>query len=377
MFNRLLVTICLLLPLTAGAVYFPGGIDWTNPSQSRFTESLYLNMLGRAPADRESRDAVSTLRRNDNRIARLRLFESIVQSPEYRRSFNETSSTWQVFRAPDYNYNNGSGFYRYQAAQSVPAGFTNIPDGRRLFTKSVAQSVAHYYNAFCYRGNPCIDNPELARDRGVSDFAPTISSNAHACAEQSKLTSQFKWVAIKGTTYPRGIGRDTICLEDGYFKADQLTLHDNSTGNTDAATGRETDSRPTGIAHACADPAQTTSVFTWQRSGRTTQSKGIGTKIICMDNFYYSVGRMTLSRFNCNRGYTNCRPDPANNLTAERHTRVNGKTGFQFANDTSVTLTARGKAPQRTTSTTTQPIQVEKRRCFQLARRRCRQTNLS
>jgi len=225
MFYRLLATLCILLPLTANAVYFPGGIDWTNPSQARFAQSLYLNMLGRAPDARESRDAVSTLRRNDNRIARLRLFESIVQSSEYRRSFTTTDASWQVYRAPDYNYNNGSGFYRYQAALSQPAGFTAIPDGQRLFAKSVAQSVAHYYNAFCYRGDPCIDNPELAHERGGSNgLAQRAGSNAHNCAEQSKLTSQFKWVAINGTTYPRGIGRDTICLDDGYFKANQLTL---------------------------------------------------------------------------------------------------------------------------------------------------------
>jgi len=127
MFHRLLAMLFVLLPLAAGAVYFPSGIDWTNPSQNRFTQSLYLNMLGRAPSARESSDAVSSLRRNDNRVARLRLFESIVQSSEYRRNFNATDSSWQVFRAPDYNYNNGSGFYRYQAALSQPPGFTPAP----------------------------------------------------------------------------------------------------------------------------------------------------------------------------------------------------------------------------------------------------------
>ena len=152
MFHRLLALLCVLLPLSADAVYFPGGIDWTNPSQSRFAESLYLNMLGRAPNASESRNAVTTLRRNDNRIARLRLFESLVQSSEYKRAFTTSDSSWQVFRAPDYNYNNGAGFYRYQAALSQPEGFTTIPDGRRSFTRSIAQSVAHYYNAFCYRG---------------------------------------------------------------------------------------------------------------------------------------------------------------------------------------------------------------------------------
>ena len=397
MFHRLLATLCLLLPLTAGAVYFPDGIDWTNPSQSRFTQSLYLNMLGRAPDTRESRDAVNTLRRNDNRIARLRLFESLVQSSEYRRLFNATDASWQIFQAPDYNYNNGSGFFRYQAAQSQPAGFTTLPEGRRLFEKSVAESVARYYNAFCYRGDPCIDNPELARDRGATGFAQATGRDTHACADQSQLNSQFKWVAINGTTYPRGIDRDIVCLDDGWFKAEQLTLQrydcdrgytncqrnsskdlrasksgtDNdgnaslffrdgsrlaliSTGNSTANNSgviveRETDPLLAGNAHACADPAQTTTRFTWQGSGRTAETKGIGAKIICMDNYYYSVASMTLSRHNCDAGYTNCRPDPANNLTAERRTRVNGKPGLLFSNGTSVAITARDVAPERTT----------------------------
>ena len=58
---------------------------------------------------------------------------------------------------------------------------------------------------------------------------------------------------------------------------------------------------------------------------------------------------MTLSRHNCDAGYTNCRPDPANNLTAERRTRVNGKPGLLFSNGTSVAITARDVAPERTT----------------------------
>ena len=398
MFHRLLALLCALLPLSADAVYFPGGIDWTNPSQSRFAESLYLNMLGRAPNASESRNAVTTLRRNDNRIARLRLFESLVQSSEYKRAFTTSDSSWQVFRAPDYNYNNGAGFYRYQAALSQPEGFTTIPDGRRSFTRSIAQSVAHYYNAFCYRGDPCIDNPEFARDRGANGFAQTITGNAHSCSEQSKLTSQFKWVAVNGTTYPRGIGRDIVCLDNGYFKTDQLTLQrfdcdsghqncqrnraqdlrasrsgtdndghsslffrdgsrlalistDNSTGNAGAISDRATDPLLAENAHACADPAQTTTRFTWEGSGRSAESKGIGAKIICMDNYYYSILSMTLSRYNCDQGFTNCRADPANNLTAQRRTRVNGNPGLQFNNGTSVAITARDVAPGRTSST--------------------------
>lgn len=406
MFKRLLATLCLLLPLTAGAVYFPGGVDWTNPSQNRFVQSLYLNMLGRAPDTSESRDAVRTLRRNDNRTARLRLFESILQTSEYQRGFDTTDRSWQVFQAPDYNYNNGSGFYRYQAAQSRPEGFTDLPGGSRSFSKSIAQSVAHYYDAFCYRGDPCINNPELARDRGANVLTQTTARNAHACSDTSKLNSQFKWVAINGTTYPRGIDRDTICLDDSYFKAEQLDLQrydcdsgyvnckrnrrldlrasrsgtdndghpslffrdgsrlaliqtdnatDNSiTDNSGVVVTNTTDSQPTdpllaGDAHACSDPSQTTTRFTWQGPSRSAESKGIDANIICMDNYYYAVQRLTLFRHNCGRGFTNCQPDPDNNLTAEGRTSVNGKPALRFANGTTVALTARNLPPESTT----------------------------
>ena len=93
MLFRLLTALLLLIPLSAGAVYFPAGIDWTNPSQSRFVQSLYLNLLGRAPDASETQSAVRTLRRNDNRTARLRIFESMLQSSEYQRSFNAVSYT--------------------------------------------------------------------------------------------------------------------------------------------------------------------------------------------------------------------------------------------------------------------------------------------
>lgn len=415
MLPRLLTLALLLLPLSAGAVYFPGGIDWTNPSQSRFVQSLYLNMLGRAPDVSETRSAVGTLRTNDNRTARLRVFESVLQSAEYQRIFNNTGSSWKVYQAPDYNYQNGDGYYRYQAAPSRPAGFTDIPGGGRTFTPSIATSVAHYYDAYCYRGDPCIDNPELARDKfanattSTGNSTPYISnsSNAHACAEPSNLDSQFKWVAINGTTYPRGIGRDTICLEDSYFIANQPNLerYDCEAGYTNckrntrldlraSRSGRDNDGHPSyffrdgsrlalietnqvsnnstisstasgnnGIiqpsdplladdAHACADPSQTTSRFTWQTSTRITESKGIGSNTVCMDNYYFSLRRTTLYRYNCDRGFINCQPDPNNNLTATSRTRVDGNPGLEFADGTTLVLSARNLASESRSRTT-------------------------
>jgi len=93
----------------------------------------------------------------------------------------------QIFQAPDYNYNNGNGFYRYQAARSQPPGFTRVPGNNRLFAANVARSLARYYNAFCYRGDPCIDNPELARDRNTTINAPATIVNAHACATPANV----------------------------------------------------------------------------------------------------------------------------------------------------------------------------------------------
>ena len=403
MLYRFLTTLFLLMPLTVGAVYFPDGIDWTNPSQSRFVQSLYLNMLGRAPNASESQNAVRTLRSNDNRTARLRIFESVLQSSEYRRSFNDTNNSWRIYQAPDYNYRNGDGYFRYQAAISRPQGFSDIPDGSRSFTQSIARSVARYYDAFCYRGDPCIDNPELARDKFTSHSSSNSAniSNAHACADTSNLDSQFKWVAINGTTYPRGIGRNTICLEDAYFEAKQLNLqrYDCSAGYTNckrntrldlraSRSGQDNDGHPSFFfrdgsrialiqtnqpsstrqsrnnsvtpaptdplladdAHACTDPSQTTSRFTWQTATRSAESKGIGSNTICMDNYYYSIQRMTLLRHNCDYGFVNCRPDPNNNLTADSRKRVDGNPALVFPNGTTLILTARNLAPQATTS---------------------------
>ena len=397
MLFRLLTALLLLIPLSAGAVYFPAGIDWTNPSQSRFVQSLYLNLLGRAPDASETQSAVRTLRRNDNRTARLRIFESMLQSSEYQRSFNDNNNSWQVFQAPDYNYNNGDGYYRYLAAPSKPQGFTDIPGGSRSFTESIAISVARYYDAFCYRGDPCIDNPELARNKNSNLLPGTYVSNAHACAEQSNLNSQFKWVAINGTTYPRGIDKDTVCLEDAYFVANQLTLerYDCDAGYTNcqrnrrldlraSRTGQDNDGHPSFFfrdgsrlaliqsdqqthrttenndvyqttdpllandAHACADPTKTTSRFNWQSSTRSAESKGIGGNTICMDNYYYTVRQMTLHRHNCDRGFVNCRPDANNNLTANNRKLVNGNPALEFPNGTTLILTARNVAPDTT-----------------------------
>lgn len=411
MFNRFLATLALLvslglLPLTANAVLFPAGIDWTNASQQRFVQSLYLNMFGRAPNQSESATAVRGLQRNDNRTARLRIFESLLQSAEYRRAFNNTDNSWQVFQAPDYNYDNGAGFFRYRAAQSQPAGFTQLSGTGRLFSMSIAQSVAHYYNAFCYRGDPCINNPELARDRGANTLAQTTTVNAHACADNANLNSQFKWVAVNGTTYPRGIGEDTICMEDAYYTANQLRLNrfdcdpgyincernsaldlrasragsDNtgnpalffrdgsrlvliqtqdSIDNSGVTIQPETNTDPLlADAHACADPSKTTSRFTWRGTNQTAESKGIGSNLICMDNFYYEVQGTTLIRYSCNNGFTNCQPDTANNLKARSRTTINGKPAFVFSNGSTVTLSERGlpasgNSTQQTPSTRT------------------------
>ncbi len=406
--HRLLATFLLIfLPLSAHAVYFPDGIDWTHPSQSRFVQSLYLNMLGRAPDPSETRQRVRDLRTNDNRTARLRIFESISQLPEYQSIFNDNSRSWQIYRAPDYNYNNGVGFWRYEAAANAPENFQNLP-GNRAFSEAIAHSLANYYNAFCYRGEPCINNPELARDRGSNVLPQTTSSRAHACADPTNLTSQYKWVAINGTTYPRGIGRNTICMEDSYYETDQLALKhyqcesgfENCRRNPDfdirasrAGTDNngnaslffrdgsrlavmevdavqdnagvivdpQTDSELlfNSNAHECADNTKTTSRFTWKGTTRTVESKGIGANTVCMENYYYAVERLTLVRHQCSTGFTDCQPDPKNNIKAERRTRVDGNPGLLFANGTTLSLTARGVSPTNTTLTdanNTRPI---------------------
>ncbi len=396
---RWLIVLCLLIPLAAGAVYFPGGIDWTNPSQSSFVQSLYLNMLGRAPTDSETRTAVRTLRRNDNRTARLRTFDSILQSAEYRGLFANTSNNWRVFQAPDYNYPDGH--YRYRAATTQPDGFSDIPNGARSFTERVAESIAHYYNAFCYTGEPCIDNPEFARNRHTNALAQQTVPAAHTCADQNQLTSQFKWVAVNGTTYPQGTDRNTVCVNNGYFKINQLSLErfdcdpgysncsrnqrldlrasragNDSDGhaslffrdgsrlarietasiestsqlpgrsdNSGSGNNRVVVTAPTdpllADAHACADPSQTKSRFTWQTASRSAESKGIGTTIVCMDNYYYAVKRTELHRYNCESGFINCTADPRNNLTAVQTRRINGNPALEFANGTTLILTNR------------------------------------
>ena len=386
MLKRLLMTLALLVPIQAAAVYFPSGIDWTNPAPASFVQSLYLNVLGRAPSRQESQELVQNLRRNDNRTTRLRTFESLLESSEYRRTF-ERQGSWRIYRAPDYNHNNGNGFWRYTAAASTPAGFSSLPGTARQFTESVALSVAAYYDAFCYRGDPCIDNPELARERNNNLVVRTI--NTHACADTSQHTSQFKWVAVNGTTYPRGTDRNTICLEDHYYKIEQLTLHrydcnssfsncerntqldvratragtdtsgndslffrdgsrlailnTESTASTTAiVTDSNTDAVLPGNSHACADTTKTTSRFLWQSPTQNAVSRGIGSRTICMDNYYYMVVGRTLQRFSCQQAFTDCRADPRNNLEATGRTEVNGNAGLQFANGTTVSITDRG-----------------------------------
>ena len=385
MLYRFLTVLLLLAPLTAGAVYFPAGIDWTHPSQSRFVQSLYLNMLGRAPNASETQRAVQTLRRRDNRDARLQTFETLLQSSEYKRIFRESDISWQVFQAPDYNYNQGRDLVRYQAAQTKPRGFTQVPHGGSGFSEGIARSIAGYYDAFCYRGKPCTDNPELARagnaKLNANPQSRTSVSNVHACADESALNTQYKWVAINGTTYPRGIDQETICLQDAYFEASQLNLvrYECDTGYTNCRRNRAldlnasrygtdndgypafffrdgsrlaliendhfreqaTDPLLANNAHACADASQTNSRFTWQSASRSSISKGIGTTIVCMEQHYYEIQRRLLRRYNCDTGYTNCRPDPRNNLTATNSTRIKGNPALVFSNGTTLTLTSR------------------------------------
>ncbi len=390
MFNRIITAFLLIfVPISASAAYFPDGIDWTHPSQSRFVQSLYLNMLGRAPSASETRERVNNLRRIDNRTARLRTFEALAESAEYQRAFRDTDKAWQIFQAPDYNYNNGVGYWRYTAAVSRPADFQRLTT-KRFFSEGIAASLANYYNAFCYTGEPCLDNPELARGRGTGAVVQTTTTEIHACADPANVNSQFKWVAINGTTYPRGIGRNTICLEDSYFVAEELTLkhyqcdsgYENCRRNPDvdliaSRAGTDNSGYPslffrdgsrlalTNIepavessdvlantnsdsellfdpnAHDCADSRKTTSRFTWIGPNRSAESKGIGASIICMDNFYYAVERLTLVRHQCRAGFLDCQPDTRNNLSAEKRTRVNGNPGLLFANGTTLSLTAR------------------------------------
>ena len=391
MLKRMLAVIFLLLPISAMAVYFPAGIDWTNPSQGSFVQSLYLNVLGRAPSRQESQDQIRNLRRNDNRTARLRMFESMIETSEYQRTFSRQGN-WRVYRAPDYNYQTdygqrGDGFWRFKAAVRAPEGFRNIAGNSRVFSESVAHSVARYYDAFCYSGETCIDNPELARDRNPG--TTLTATAAHACADTSKQTSQFKWVAVNGTTYPRGTDRKTICLQDHYYQAEQLTLQrydcdrgftncernrqldlratrsgtdnsgdsslffrdgsrltllntDSAIDNTGVATNSNSDAVLLGNSHECADTRLTTSRFLWEDSSRRSTSTGIGADTICMDNYYYTVQGLKLLRYQCQRGFTDCRADPRNNLQAERRTRVNGNAGLQFANGSTVSITTRG-----------------------------------
>jgi len=393
MLKRILAVLVLLLPLNAMAVYFPSGIDWTNPSVGSFVQSLYLNVLGRAPSRQESEDQIRNLRRNDNRTARLRVFETMIGSSEYQRTFSRQGN-WRVYRAPDYNYQTqygqrGDGFWRFKAAENTPEGFRNIAGNSRVFSQSVAHSVAHYYDAFCYSGETCIDNPELARDRNPGTSFTTTA--AHACADPSNQTSQFKWVAVNGTTYPRGIDRKTVCLQDHYYQAEQLTLQrydcdrgftncernrqldlratrsgtdnsgntslffrdgsrlalintDTATDHTSVATNSNSDAVLLGNSHACANTRLTTSRFLWEDSSRRSTTNGIGSDVICMDNYYYEVEGLNLVRFQCQQGFTDCRPDPRNNLQAERRTRVNGNAGLLFANGSTVSMTLRGAA---------------------------------
>jgi len=399
MLRRLLggALLACLLPLTAQAVYFPKGIDWTHPVPEMFVTSLYLNALGRAPNRSESQQQSQTLRRGDSRKARLRMFESIVSSREYKGEFSSGDNSWQVYRAPDYNYNNGTDSWRYRAGTTTPNGFESLPGGRR-FSQPIAASLAEYYNAFCYRGEPCIDNPELARERDSGVYVQQ-ENLAHACADPAQLTAQFKWVAVNSTTYPVGPDDYTVCVSNGYFVANNLNLEyhrceqgfincyrdstkdaqatrggNDSQGNPSlyfsngarltltkyagntAAIQQPTTTQRASNSHECADSSIANSVFTWRGPRGTGTSNGIGASIICMEDYYYDIVGITLNRFDCGRGFTNCQANPRKNLKASRRTRIDGEPGFEFANGTNVTLASRGSAsavPSPTRDTTT------------------------
>jgi len=72
-----------------------------------------------------------------------------------------------------------------------------------------------------------------------------------------------------------------------------------------------------------------------------------------MDNYYYAIQGLTLFRHQCRGGFVDCQPDPANNLTADGRTRVDGNPGLKFANGTTVSLAARGVAVDTSIATQT------------------------
>lgn len=393
----------------ANAVYFPGGIDWANPSSDRFVLSIYLNALGRAPQDNELSATSRFLDRSDNSQSRLDLFKKVLETSEYRQKFGVKNNQWRVYRAPDLNY--GNGFWRYMAASSRPSGFDNWQLSGDS-SESVALSMAHYYNTYCYEGTPCIAEPTRAHQRG-SNFVANSQPPAHACANEKNLVSQFEWVDLNGTTYPQGTNRTTLCMGNHYYEAKGVVLNrfqcdigyvncqrDETRDIRGQRVGRDANGKPTlffadgsqliltsydpgpnrgqpdnqgqqtnntgsdsllvdTLAHGCADPSQTNSIFRWNSSNGTTDSAGIGTDTICMDNHYYKISGTELVRFDCSAGFRNCSANPAKNITAQKRARINGFPGLEFRNGTTLALIKNAKTPSRATTSTTDPVVAE------------------
>ncbi len=420
MLRRYLLLIGCMLAMGSSqshAVYFPAGIDWANPSQNRFVLSLYLNMLGRAPDNTETLNSSRFLSRSDTSQRRLDLFKNLLGTSEYQQIFPTQDNQWRVYRAPDHNY--GAGYWRYQAAQTQPAGFQSwYLSGSS--SESIAEAMAHHYSTYCFRGTPCIAEPADAYKRGLR--SPSIDTlTAHACADESNLKSQFQWVGTNGTTYPRGVDDSTLCMGQHYFKANGLVLQryqcapgyidcqrDQTGDIRGRRTGTDSNGNPTTIfadgsrltltssskaalnnsnrtddsnftaqpdwrEHNCANPDMTTSLFRWQGPSGATDSIGIGTTTICMNDGYYEIEGINLKRFDCTAGYRNCQAAPAKNVAAEKRKRIDGHPGLEFRNGTTLALVKRGtnntaaRSRNQTASPTvtiesTTPIQSPSRR---------------
>ena len=396
MLKRLLTVAAGILAIStttsAFAVYFPSGIDWSNPSQQRFIMSLYLNGLGRAPYNGEIASATRQVTGADNSQARLALFKRFIDSDEYRRTFPDSSRRWMVYRAPDRNYSNG--FWRYRAAPAQPPGFENW-ELSSASTESVAKSMASYYNALCYRGIPCVADPAVANRR---DLPAQTTASEHACADESAQIARFEWVAVNGTTYPTGTDATTLCMGKHYYKASGTVLQrfqcesgyrncqrDRSRDIRGERTGKDNRGNPALFfadgsklvltnyddiqrasqpqqqprlqqQHACADPAQINRYYQWNGPDGISDSPGVGKSTICMRDYYYQVGGMTLKHFACDTGFTNCRANPELDVTAQRRTRVNGQSALQFRNGT--TLSVLQNPPANTRNQTTNSVDL-------------------
>ncbi len=405
-----------MLSLSANAAYFPDGIDWTNPSSTRFVQSLHLNMLGRAPQNREVTAATTQLQSADSREQRLRLFLQIEGSGEYQRLFNDSDRSWRIFQAPDYNYNAGDGFWRYQAARFKPDGFQLLRSGG-AYSQQIAKAIAGYYNDFCYQ-QPCVNDPQVANVRG----APAADRNvnlAHACADTANHTSQFEWAGSNGTTYPVGINDRTLCMGQHYYEAVDLVLQrhqcDSGYQNCRRDAGRDlrgqrsgrdsagnpaiyfrdgsrlslltssdtSDAQrhsaptaqptPTGQVHACGDPQQATSRYQWRGPQGNTIASGVDSSVVCMNNFYFVIDGLTLLRYQCSSGFANCQRQPSQDLTAKRRVRIDGAPGMEFSDGTTLALVQQGQSnglKPSTGNTTDDPFAQPQRQPTVQSRRR-------